>query len=137
MAGGKFTEKTRDLIKQRAKGRCELCGTPLPTAAQIHHRRPRGMGGTTTEESRSPANGLWLHFRCHERVERNREHAVEMGWLVPQAHDPAEVPVFLAVGWVLLSPEGTYLPSPSCSIASDGNELVKVRSYYIAYAFRN
>lgn len=75
--------------------------------AQIHHRRPRGMGGTKQRESGNAANGLLLHPSCHERVERNRSAALAAGWLVPQHADPAEVPVRLWDGWALLSDDGS------------------------------
>ncbi len=110
MAGGKFTEKTRRLIAERAKGWCELCGLPLRTAAQIHHRRPRGMGGTSSTEAQSPANGLWIHFKCHERVERFREQSLKNGWLVPQGHSPHRTPVLTSSGWRLLDDQGGSTP---------------------------
>lgn len=102
----KFTESTRNAIRQRAGSRCEVCGLPADLA-QIHHRRPRGMGGTKRRESGGAANGLLLHPACHERIERNRAAALENGWLVSQTADPAEVPVRLWDGWALLNPAGS------------------------------
>ena len=104
----KFTTKIRGLIQDRAKHRCELCGTPLREAGQIHHRRPRGMGGTKNPESRSAANGLYLHLKCHQVIEQNRSDAREYGWIVPQGLNPRDVPVRLHHGWVLLNEDGTY-----------------------------
>lgn len=103
-----FTEKTRRLIRERAKDRCELCGTPAYETAQIHHRKPRGMGGTKNPESRSPANGLLVHFRCHHRIEMNRADALTNGWLVRQSDDSTAVPVRLHYGMVLLKDDGSF-----------------------------
>jgi hypothetical protein len=109
----KFTEKTRQVIRERAANRCELCGTPVGIDAQIHHRKPRGMGGTKDPRSRSAANGLFVHFRCHERIERNREESYAFGWLVLQTQDSHETPVRLHHGWFLLNDDGSldYLAS--------------------------
>lgn len=102
-----FTEKTKELIRDRSKGQCELCGAPAVWPMQIHHRKPRGMGGTKNPASRSPANGLYLHFRCHERIERNREEGLGYGWLVRQSGESEQEPVLLHYGWVLLNSDGT------------------------------
>ena len=101
-----FTQKTRRLIKERAKGCCELCGTPAHETAQIHHRRPRGMGGTKNPESRSASNGLYVHFRCHQRIELNRADALKNGWLLLQSQS-LEAPVRLHSGWVVLHEDGS------------------------------
>lgn len=106
MAGVQFTEKGRRLIVERAKGRCELCGAHAQETAQIHHRRPRGMGGTKNPESRSVANGLYVHFRCHQRIELNRADALKNGWLVLQSGDLSQ-PVLLHYGWVVLHEDGS------------------------------
>lgn len=102
-----FTEKTKGLIRDRSKGRCELCGLPAVWPMQIHHRKPRGMGGTKNPASRSPANALYLHFRCHDRIERNRDEALGYGWLVRQSGESEQEPVLLHYGWVLLNSDGT------------------------------
>src|SRR6056300_1190773 len=82
-------------------------------SGQIHHRKPRGMGGTKDPASRSAANGLLVHFRCHERIERNREESYAFGWLVLQTQDSHETPVRLHHGWFLLNDDGSvdYLAS--------------------------
>ena len=105
-----FTEKTRKVIRTRAQDRCELCGTRC-TDGQIHHRRPRGMGGTKNLLSRSVSNGLYVHFRCHHMIEMNRAKALENGWLIRQSDDPESEPVRLHSGWVVLNPDGSVSPS--------------------------
>jgi hypothetical protein len=102
----KFTEKTRKVIEARACGRCELCGIAV-SGAQIHHRQARGMGGSKDLEARSSANGLYLHDRCHERIERNRTEAYENGWLVHKWEDSGEKPVKMWDGWKTLGDDGS------------------------------
>jgi 5-methylcytosine-specific restriction protein A len=104
----KFSQKTRDLIHHRAKGKCEKCGIPLLGGlAQIHHRRPRGMGGTKRKESGSAANGLYVHLKCHMDIESNRTAALDNGWLVQQFLEPADIPVKLWNGWFTLAADGS------------------------------
>ncbi len=103
----KFTESVRALIKLRANNRCELCGSRL-LGGHIHHRQPRGMGGSRTVESKgSAANGLWIHPGCHMTIELSRARALDKGWLIKQGQDPASTPVRLWDGWWLLADDGT------------------------------
>ena len=102
----KFSQKVRDLIHHRAAGRCEICGMPC-IGGQIHHRRPRGMGGTSRKETGTASNGLYVHLKCHANVESSRTAALENGWLVSQNSEPADVPVRLYYGRVLLSDDGS------------------------------
>lgn len=114
----------RLVIVARAGGSCELCGVPVafvdddgqvtPLAAySIHHRQPRGMGGTSDLAANSATNLLLLcgtgTSGCHGMVETQRALAVEHGWLVPRPTNPADVPALLFFGdRVYLTPNGTY-----------------------------
>lgn len=114
----------RLVIVARAGGSCELCGIPVafvdddgqvtPLAAySIHHRQPRGMGGTSDPAANSATNLLLLcgtgTSGCHGLVESQRALAVGHGWLVPRPTDPATVPVLLFFGdRVYLTSDGTY-----------------------------
>lgn len=106
MADGAFTEKVRAIIVARARGRCEVCGARVGSGAQIHHRQPRGMGGTSQAGKGKASNGLWVHPMCHDRIEMYRERGLSRGWLVKQRDDPAVVPVKLWDGWFLLDDAG-------------------------------
>lgn len=76
---------------------CERCGRAVSAGAcQIHHRKPRGLGGSSDPLINSPSNLLLLCSRCHIEVERDRTVAYEQGWLVRYRHDPARFPVWLA-----------------------------------------
>lgn len=101
----KFSDKTRDVIKARAKMRCELCGA-MTRDGQIHHRQPRGMGGSLDRRRGAAANGLYVHPKCHERIESFRSVAYHYGWLVSSNDDPRLVPVKLWDGWWRLGDSG-------------------------------
>ena len=75
-------------------------------AYQIHHRRPRGMGGSDDPLTNTSANGLHFCYGCHDGAEKHRQTALDRGWLVPQGVDPASVPVRLFDGLYLLDAVG-------------------------------
>lgn len=108
MASGEFTDKTRSLIRLRAAGRCEVCG--LTGAYQIHHRQPRGMGGSGAEPIRSCANGLFVHDHCHRKIEANRTKSYLLGHLVHRWSSPEDTHVRLWDGWWYLTADGQRKP---------------------------
>lgn len=97
--------RTRELVAERAGYCCEICGLSLHNGTtwtepySVHHRRPRGAGGSRDAATNSPANLLLLCGSgitgCHGRVERDRSTAYVFGWLVRQGHDPETVPVWV------------------------------------------
>jgi 5-methylcytosine-specific restriction protein A len=103
----KFSTKVRDKIKNRAHGSCEVCGFTIGYSAQIHHRKPRGMGGSRSKQSGSISNGLFIHPKCHAQIESDRNKAMSMGFLIYQGDDPCNVPVRLWYGWHYLNNDGS------------------------------
>jgi len=92
------TGQTRTKIFQRAFFECENCGTTdFSFGISIHHRKPRGMGGTKKKEINDPTNLLLLcgsgTTGCHGWIESNRQQSYELGLLVKQSDEPADIPV--------------------------------------------
>jgi 5-methylcytosine-specific restriction protein A len=95
-------------VAARSGSMCELCGQRR--AVEVHHRRPRRMGGTRWAGIHSLANLVHLDEVCHDWAEDRSVLADAAG--VRLVHrgdvDPAEVPVWLAsvngTGWYLLDP---------------------------------
>lgn len=114
MSAGGFDESARTTIRSRSRGRCEVCGLPL-AVAEIHHRQPRGMGGSRDRQTPLVSNGLIVHPACHRKIESHRETAIANGWLVPKGTDPAGVPVKLWLGWRLLGTFYTTVDAESLS----------------------
>ncbi|MDO4920060.1 HNH endonuclease [Kocuria sp.] len=116
MAG--FTTATRQRILERDGWACVLCGKPYrPAFDSIHHRQPRGMGGSKATATNGAANGIVL---CgsgttghHGWVESHRAEALELGLLVPKngTRSPHEVPVSFDGGrtWLFLADDGSRL----------------------------
>lgn len=107
MSKGRFTTEARRLIEQRAKGFCEYCALPLGRNAHLHHRQPRGIGGTSTETAGQACNALRVHPQCHAKIEANREEAYRKGWLVRKPLHPATVPVWRWGNWTILHLDGS------------------------------
>jgi 5-methylcytosine-specific restriction protein A len=84
-----FPLKVRVLIIERAQGMCERCGEAKP-GMQVHHRRPRGMGGSRREDTNRASNGLYLCADCHAWVESYRTEARLHGLLLTQSEYPPD-----------------------------------------------
>lgn len=105
------TQKVRDLVHGRDRG-CVACGETY--LLQVHHRRPRGAGGTRREDSNQPANLILLCLSCHAWTESQRETALDRGLLVPQNQTPAAVPLLRHGEWSYLTDDGDVLPCHPC-----------------------
>lgn len=106
--------RTRQLVLERDLHQCVRCGKylgPLDDYS-IHHRRPRGMGGSRDPETDQPANLLTLcgsgTTGCHGAVEAHRIIAGNDGYLLPQGTRPADRPVLTHRGWIRLDNQGGW-----------------------------
>lgn len=104
-----FSKRTKELVFQRAGGRCERCGW-IEQASQYHHRRPRAMGGSSATDTNTAANCLLLCHYCHTQVESHRDKSLALGYLVLQGKNPCETPVWRLRTWVLLDHFGYTTP---------------------------
>lgn len=96
-----FSEGVRAVIRARAANVCDRCGMHRP-GMQIHHRRPRRMGGSFQPDTNLAANGLYLCAKCHADVERHRTEAYAWGHLLTQQDVPDLTAVRLWDGWYWL-----------------------------------
>ena len=72
------------------------------------------MGGDKRPDSSLPSNGLAIcgsgTTDCHGRIEGSgRSQALEDGVILREGQHPAEEPVKLRHGWVILTDDGRYL----------------------------
>lgn len=111
-----FPAVVREQIRERSGGRCEIrWACDGDTATQIHHRRPRGMGGSRRPSTNLASNGINACTLCHRWVEtEGREIAQQCGWLVSQyTDDPEAVPVMVNRKWTLLGLDGSVVVLPA------------------------
>lgn len=116
MSATGFAPAVEAQIIARDLGCCARCGGHVVhlervRAWVIHHRRPRGSGGTVIVWVNLAANGIVLCVRCHEWVESNRRKARELGFLVllNGIEKADEVPIeHKTLGLVLLNDEGGW-----------------------------
>ena len=104
------SRKTRRLVIDRDGGVCRMCGR---AGTNVHHRRPRGMGGTRDPETNSPANLVLLcgsgTTGCHGWIESHRAEAMAAGWLVSKWADPSTTPIKTSRGVIRLTDHGTII----------------------------
>lgn len=120
------------LLACRSGQRCEICGRPLTRdEATIHHRLPRGMGGTSDPGVHDLARLMLLCGGrlggvrgCHGITERHRTWAYRNGYLIHRAPgtaapDPATVPVVLRSGRRVLLTPYAYVQAPGPAYAAE------------------
>lgn len=110
----RVTQLTRDEVLGRDGYACARCGQA--GTLNLHHRTPRGMGGSRDPLSASPANLVTLcgsgTTGCHGWVESHRDQAVTEGWIVLRGTDPATVPVRINGYLWVLGHDGAKRPIP-------------------------
>jgi hypothetical protein len=107
-----------EALVARCRGRSEISGEELRGERgvdwHVHHRRPRGAGGTKRRDTNGVENLLVLSAADHELVESQRTLAYARGWLVRQNAIPSAVPVVVMVdgrpALVLLTDDAAYAP---------------------------
>jgi hypothetical protein len=117
--------KVREILWERCGGRCEVSGQPLDfDTFDAHHRRNKGMGGTSRPDKDRLTNLLALDPIVHNggpaSVHGRRRWSEARGYLIPKHAEKLELwPVWLplgrnARGWKLLGLDGRYhdLPFP-------------------------
>lgn len=97
--------ETREALRRRSGGLCELCGKKQATDA--HHRQNRrGQNHTLT-------NLLHLCRTCHQRVGQHVRYALDQGFAVSQYDEPALREVLYRMrDWVWLGADGSLLHLP-------------------------
>lgn len=100
------TAATRELVLARDHDSCRRCGR---RGEQIHHRKPRGMGGTSDPAINEPQNLVLVCQPCHAWIEQFRRLAYELGWLVARAKQPESTPLvsYIRQTMTMLLTDGT------------------------------
>lgn len=114
--------KIRRAVWERAGGKCEISGAylgePDSDRWECHHRRNKGMGGTSRANVDNLSNLMALTPRVHNggplSVHGRRAWSQKRGYLIPKGvAEPSQWPLFLlGHRWVLLGDDGEYYPLP-------------------------
>jgi 5-methylcytosine-specific restriction protein A len=103
------TRTTRETVFRRDERRCVVCGCEAYwRGLQVHHRRPRAMGGSRRPDTNSPPNLLTVCLDHHAWIESHRMESLAAGLLLRQSDDPAQVPVDTWRGRIYLTPDGSF-----------------------------
>lgn len=78
-----FPDRVKDLVRLRSGWLCERCNAA--PASDYHHRRPKGMGGTSVGWVQRAANCAHLCGRCHVWVHAHPAEAMGLGWLLSKS----------------------------------------------------
>lgn len=117
-----ITARVRRIVLERDQQCCVSCGRWVDVTAgrySIHHRVPRGLGGSSLPWIGLPANLLVLcgsatDGGCHSWAESNREQAYEWGYLIRRYHGDFQPPEYVKVltpdGWVSFDNDGGRTP---------------------------
>lgn len=107
----KIPKANRQTVQGRAFGRCERCLRPT-LSGHLHHRRPKGLGGSSAPDRHDVSNLVHLCPDCHSWAHSYPNGATENGYLIPRSSgmSPLEVPIIdLADVARWLDNDGQYL----------------------------
>lgn len=115
---GAFSPRTRVLIIDRDRGRCQRCGRVVSDSwpgYSLQHRDNRGQGGTSDPRRADADNGVLLcgsaTTGCHGWAESNPADAERAGFAVASWADPESVPMCTFRGWVHIDRHGNVTPT--------------------------
>jgi hypothetical protein len=122
----KSTAPPRDTVRdvwERDEGACARCGRSLSYEGRgmywsLHHRTPRGSGGTKATWINLPSNLLLMCGSgvtgCHGHIESNRRQAEDDGFIVRHGiRLPADIPVkHFIYGLSYMTDHGTVSTRP-------------------------
>lgn len=81
----------RKAALERDRYQCRRCRRP---ASDVHHRTPRGMGGTKSDAVNfGLANLASLCRSCHDHVHAHPAESYDEGWLVHHWDNPELIPL--------------------------------------------
>lgn len=107
-------KQNRQTVQGRAFGRCERC-LKATLCGHLHHRRPKGLGGSKRSDRHDVSNLVYLCPEDHSWAHNNPLDAIAAGYLVPRSSgmSPLAVPIKDLSGQTLfLDDEGQYLREP-------------------------
>ncbi len=99
-------DRVRRSILERDGGICVRCHCE---ACDVHHRKPKGMGGTSDEEvAYGMANLISLCRECHSRIHAHPAQSYRDGFLVQSWDNPELIKIVSSLGALKISSDGSF-----------------------------
>lgn len=96
-------KKALKLIKDRAKGKCEVCGTQVGEEYDPHHRQLKSRGGKD-----KASNLLHICHKCHMKIHDQPAWASDKGYMIASWEKPEEMGFLNWRGfWIDIYDDGT------------------------------
>lgn len=104
--GGKANYgRMRIIVFDRDGGKCLRC---LGDGMDVHHRRVKGMGGSSSPQTHGLANLITLCRDCHSYIHDHPEESYALGFLVKASETPEDIPVWVGTRQkMILKDDGT------------------------------
>ena len=80
-------ERAKRIVRSRDQERCHKCGR-RNSNLDVHHRKPKQMGGADAKTTYGLANLVSLCRDCHSWVHQHPEEAMSVGLLLSQSAEP-------------------------------------------------
>jgi hypothetical protein len=112
--GDQIPKANRQIVQGRAFGRCERC-LKATLCGHLHHRRPKGLGGSKAPDRHDVSNLVYLCPEDHQWAHGNPMAAAAAGFIVPRSsgNSPLQVPITDLAGQTrFLDNLGQYLAEP-------------------------
>lgn len=87
-------ERAKRIVRDRDQSTCQKCRRRKPDL-DVHHRKPKQMGGADALTTYGLANLVSLCRNCHSWVHAHPADAMELGLMLSQSADPEKEYVFV------------------------------------------
>lgn len=106
-----------DRIKRVVAARDGCCVRCRGESVDVHHRKLKGLGGTSDDEvAYGTANLITLCRTCHTYVHGNPTESYKTGYLVHSWDDPELIGVITSRGIFTFSSDGTFEQTGPCDL---------------------
>lgn len=95
-------EYCKRVVRDRDRSKCQKC-FQAGSRLDVHHRKPKQMGGSDSLTEFGLANLISLCRDCHSWVHQHPEAATMMGLLLRQGDDPEQCEITIPGGPVHLT----------------------------------
>jgi hypothetical protein len=78
-------------VETRAGWECEACGFTISDKPEFHHRRARGMGGSSAQLLDVAVNLIRIHQRCHAWIHAHPAVSRKHNWIIRRVEEASDL----------------------------------------------